>query len=97
VALEDLRIKNMTASARGTLEEPGRMVRQKAGLNRSILNQGWFGFETCLQARRTWGKPAPHPLLSHFVASRRSIIGRFREPAPLLPALHCTLVVIILV
>jgi putative transposase len=48
VALEDLRIKNMTASARGTLEEPGRMVRQKAGLNRSILNQGWFGFETIL-------------------------------------------------
>jgi putative transposase len=48
VALEDLRIKNMTASARGTLEEPGRMVRQKAGLSRSILNQGWFGFETIL-------------------------------------------------
>ncbi|QXX76515.1 RNA-guided endonuclease TnpB family protein [Methylovirgula sp. HY1] len=48
VVLEDLRIKNMTASARGTMEEPGRMVRQKAGLNRSILNQGWFGFETIL-------------------------------------------------
>lgn len=48
VVLEDLRIKNMTASARGTVEDPGRMVRQKAGLNRSILNQGWFGFETIL-------------------------------------------------
>ncbi len=48
VVLEDLRIRNMTASATGTLEEPGRMVRQKAGLNRSILNQGWFGFETIL-------------------------------------------------
>lgn len=48
VVLEDLKIKNMTASARGTVEEPGRMVRQKAGLNRSILNQGWFGFETIL-------------------------------------------------
>jgi putative transposase len=48
VVLEDLRIKNMTASAAGTVEEPGRMVRQKAGLNRSILNQGWFGFETIL-------------------------------------------------
>jgi putative transposase len=46
--LEDLRIMNMTASARGTLEEPGRMVRQKAGLNRSILNQGWFDFENIL-------------------------------------------------
>jgi putative transposase len=48
VVFEDLRIKNMTASARGTVEKPGRMVRQKAGLNRSILNQGWFGFETIL-------------------------------------------------
>jgi putative transposase len=37
VALEDLKIKSMTASAKGTLEEPGHNVRQKAGLNRSIL------------------------------------------------------------
>ncbi len=46
--LEDLRIKNMTASASGMLAEPGCMVRQKAGLNRSILNQGWGQFETIL-------------------------------------------------
>jgi putative transposase len=31
----------MTASAKGTAEEPGKNVRQKAGLNRSILNSGW--------------------------------------------------------
>lgn len=48
VALEDLKIRNMTTSARGTVEAPGRNVRQKAGLNRSILNQGWGGFETIL-------------------------------------------------
>lgn len=48
VALEDLKIGNMTASARGTMEAPGRNVRQKAGLNRSILTQGWGGFETIL-------------------------------------------------
>jgi len=38
VAMEDLRIKNMTASAKGTIEEPGKNVAQKAGLNRSILD-----------------------------------------------------------
>lgn len=43
VVVEDLRIRNMTASARGTVEEPGQNVRQKAGLNRSILAQGWSG------------------------------------------------------
>jgi len=47
-ALEDLRIRNMTASAAGTMAEPGRMVRQKAGLNRSILNQGWGAFDLIL-------------------------------------------------
>jgi putative transposase len=38
VAMEDLRVRNMTASARGTVEEPGSHVAQKAGLNRSILD-----------------------------------------------------------
>ncbi|NQZ74098.1 MAG: transposase [Dinoroseobacter sp.] len=48
VVLEDLNTKGMTASAKGTIAEPGRQVRQKAGLNRSILNQGWHIFETLL-------------------------------------------------
>lgn len=41
VVMEDLKIRNMTASAKGTIDEPSRNVRQKAGLNRAILNQGW--------------------------------------------------------
>ncbi len=36
--LEDLKLKNMTASARGTVEQPGSNIAQKAGLNRSILD-----------------------------------------------------------
>lgn len=38
IAFENLRLKGMTASARGTLAEPGRNVAAKAGLNRSILD-----------------------------------------------------------
>jgi transposase len=41
IRVEDLRIGNMTRSARGTVVEPGRNVRQKTGLNRGILAQGW--------------------------------------------------------
>jgi putative transposase len=41
VRVEDLRIRNMTRSAKGTCENPGRGVRQKAGLNRGILRSGW--------------------------------------------------------
>ena len=39
IAIEDLQLRNMTASAKGTADEPGSNVRQKAGLNRSILEQ----------------------------------------------------------
>lgn len=38
IATEELQVKNMTASAKGTSAEPGKNVRQKASLNRSILD-----------------------------------------------------------
>ena len=41
IRVEDLRITNMTRTARGTPAEPGRNVRAKAGLNRGILGSGW--------------------------------------------------------
>jgi len=44
VVVEDLKIKNMTKSAKGTKEAPGKQVKQKAGLNRSITQQSWGMF-----------------------------------------------------
>jgi putative transposase len=41
IRVEDLQIKNMTRSAKGTRGDPGRNVRRKAGLNREILRSGW--------------------------------------------------------
>lgn len=41
IRFEKLDIRNMTRSAKGTVEQPGRNVAQKAGLNRGILAQGW--------------------------------------------------------
>ena len=41
IAVEDLRIRNMTRSASGTVEEPGQGVSAKRGLNRSIAEQTW--------------------------------------------------------
>jgi putative transposase len=41
IRVEDLQIGNMTRSARGTRDDPGRNVGQKAGLNREILRSGW--------------------------------------------------------
>jgi len=41
IAVEDLDVRSMTRSARGTVAEPGRNVRAKAGLNRAIADSGW--------------------------------------------------------
>ncbi|MES8897572.1 transposase, partial [Cutibacterium acnes] len=44
VCIEDLQVKNMSKSAAGTAEQQGRNVRAKSGLNKAILDQGWFEF-----------------------------------------------------
>lgn len=49
VVIEDLKIKNMTASAKGTVEKPGKNVSQKAGLNRSMLDLAFGLFRTLLE------------------------------------------------
>ena len=49
IALEDLKVKNMSRSAKGTVEAPGAKVRQKAGLNRGILDQAWGEFARQLE------------------------------------------------
>jgi putative transposase len=51
IALEDLRVAAMTASASGTVQAPGRNVAAKAGLNRSILDAGWGQFTSILAAK----------------------------------------------
>jgi len=54
IVVEDLQVKNMSRSAKGTVESPGRNVRQKAGLNRSILDQGWREFRRQLEYKQLW-------------------------------------------
>jgi len=51
IAYEALRITNMTRSASGTVESPGRNVAAKSGLNRSILDAGWGVFLNVLRAK----------------------------------------------
>ena len=48
VVIEDLKSKNMTRSNKGTIEAPGRNVRQNSGRNRAILNIGWHQIEQML-------------------------------------------------
>src|SRR5690625_6052211 len=54
VCIEDLQVRNMSRSAAGTTEQPGRNVRAKSGLNKSILDQGWFEFRRQLDYMLAW-------------------------------------------
>ena len=54
VCIEDLQVRNMSRSAAGTTEKPGRNVRAKSGLNKSILDQGWFEFRRQLDYKLAW-------------------------------------------
>ena len=51
IAVEALNVKGMTGSASGTVQEPGRNVAAKAGLNRSMLDAGWGQFLVILRAK----------------------------------------------
>ena len=73
ICVEDLKIGNITRSARGTRENPGRNVGQKAGLNRGILRSGWG-----LLVRRLEDK-APgrvEKIKPHYTSQRCSACGQ---------------------
>jgi putative transposase len=54
VCIEDLQVRNMSKSAKGSVDEPGRQVRAKSGLNKSILDQGWGEFRRQLEYKMAW-------------------------------------------
>jgi putative transposase len=54
VVVENLQVSNMSRSAAGSVEQPGRNVKQKSGLNKAILDQGWAQFRRQLEYRMLW-------------------------------------------
>ena len=54
VYVEGLHIRNMSSSARATIEDPGIKVKAKSGLNKSILDQGWGEFRRQLDYKLLW-------------------------------------------
>ena len=54
VCIEDLQVKNMSRSSKGNREQHGKRVKQKSGLNRAILDQGWGEFRRQLDYKVQW-------------------------------------------
>jgi putative transposase len=72
ICIENLQVRQMTRSARGTAEKPGRNVAAKAGLNRSILNGAWSLFATRLQQKASGRVEKVNPA---FTSQRCSVCG----------------------
>jgi putative transposase len=54
VFLEDLLVTNMSKSAKGSIDSPGKNIKVKSGLNKSILDQGWTFFCHLLTYKFKW-------------------------------------------
>jgi putative transposase len=54
VCIEDLQVRNMSRSSKGNSAQHGSQVKQKSGLNRSILDQGWGEFRRQLNYKMDW-------------------------------------------
>ena len=89
VCIEDLQVRNMSRSAAGTVEAPGRNVRAKSGLNTSILDQGWAEFRRQLDYKMAWSggwlvAVPPHntsrtcPCCGHVSADNRRTQAQFK-------------------
>jgi putative transposase len=89
VCVEDLSVRNLSRSAKGHAAAPGRCVRAKSGLNKSILDQGWFEFRRQLDYKLGWNggilvAVPPHntsttcPLCWHMAAENRPTQAQFK-------------------
>lgn len=54
MVVEDLKVKNMSRSSKGTQEAPGKNVKSKSGLNRSILNSSFGNLISLLDYKASW-------------------------------------------
>lgn len=90
IRIEDLRVRNMTRSAQGTIGNPGRNVRQKAGLNRAILASGWGIFAQRLEHKAAGRVEKVNPA---FTSQRCSCCGHIaresRESQALFRCVAC--------
>jgi putative transposase len=72
IRIEAMEVRAMTRSARGTVEQPGRRVAQKRGLNRGIRRSGWGLLAARLQDK-AFGRVEQIP--AAYTSQRCSVCG----------------------
>ena len=89
IVMEDLKVGNMSKSSKGTKENPGKNVKAKSGLNRSILDQGWYTFQNLLSYKLDWrggrlilispkNTSLKCRICGHIAKDNRAVLGEFQ-------------------
>ena len=75
ICMEDTKTRNLTRSAKGTVEQPGKNVAQKRALNRGILAQGWYGLRQKTEYKARWYGRGFVPVPAAYTSQRCSNCG----------------------
>jgi len=75
ISAEKLQVKNMTKSTKGTMENPGKNVKQKSGLNRSLLDVGFGMFFDLLKYKSVWNGKIFIQISPQYTSQKCSVCG----------------------
>ena len=88
IVIEDLKVKEMTKSGKGTVENPGKLVQKRANENRSLLDASPRMIRTMLEYKAPWYGSRiivvdPAAYLAMLQRLRHGRCGKPHQPVPL--------------
>ena len=89
IVIEDLQVSNMSKSAKGNQEKPGKHVKAKSGLNRAILDQGWFEARRQLEYKQLWRGGIVVTVAPQYTSQTCSICGHIDKASRLSQERFC--------
>jgi len=75
IFMEKLGVSRMSKSAKGTIDKPGKQVKAKSGLNRSILDAGWSMFARMLEYKQAWNGGCVQYVPAAYTSQQCSVCG----------------------
>ena len=89
VVFENLKTRNMTRSAKGTVEKPGSRVKQKAGLNRVILATAWARLRQMVEYKAAQPVAVPPAYTSQTCFECGAVDAKSRRSQSVFECVHC--------
>lgn len=87
IVIEDLKVKEMTETGKGTVEKPGKLVQKRANENRSLLDASPRMIRTMLEYKAPWYGPGSSSSIRRIRLRRAALAGRsMRQAASAAPA-----------